>query len=366
MMNEMNRVDFQAWINQTVQLLRDRQWYEIDIENLIQEIEDLGKWERGDSYQLISLLFQLLQSQSQPPEQQVQHRIVQLQNQVKCDHLLATIADKIRRSLNLEEILNTTVTEIKSLLQADRAIIYRFNPDWSGIIVAESVGSDWKPLLGKIIYDPCFAPNWVHSYQNGRIRAVSDVYKIDIAPCHLELLEQLQVRAKILVPIVLHPTIEKGKNSEQKLWGLLSANQCNHARQWQKFEIELLEKLAVQIAIAIQQSELYHNLEQRVEDRTLMLKQANQQLREEVIERQVAEEQLHQSLKKLSDIKYALDQSDIIAFTDAQGVIREVNDKFCQISKYHRDELIGNTHRIINSGYHPPEFFQEMWTTIRQ
>ncbi|HKP71872.1 MAG TPA: PAS domain S-box protein [Pyrinomonadaceae bacterium] len=77
-----------------------------------------------------------------------------------------------------------------------------------------------------------------------------------------------------------------------------------------------------------------------------------------------AGEALRRSLKELADLKFALDESAIVAITDQRGVINYVNEKFCQISKYSREELIGQDHRIINSGYHPKEFIRNLWTTI--
>ena len=76
------------------------------------------------------------------------------------------------------------------------------------------------------------------------------------------------------------------------------------------------------------------------------------------------EADLQRSLKELADIKFALDESSILAITDQTGRINYVNEKFCEISKYSKDELLGQDHRIINSAYHPKEFIRNLWTTI--
>jgi PAS domain S-box-containing protein len=88
------------------------------------------------------------------------------------------------------------------------------------------------------------------------------------------------------------------------------------------------------------------------------------QVTRDITARKEADEALRDSLRKLADLKAALDESAMVAITDQHGKITYVNDKFCEISKYYIEELLGQDHRILNSGYHTKEFFEDLWSTI--
>ncbi|MBD2446541.1 diguanylate cyclase [Nostoc sp. FACHB-152] len=182
---------------------------------------------------------------------------IALQQQMERERMVSAIAQRLRQSLDLDQILNTTVADVRQFLQSDRVIIYRFYPDWSGIVISESVADGWQTLLNREITDDYIVQTQGQICLPGKLKPTSDIYTAGFADCHIQLLEQLQVKAKLLVPIL----------QGDKLWGLLVAHHCNAPHKWQAWETELLQQLATQLEIAIQQAELYHQL-----------KLANQQL----------------------------------------------------------------------------------------
>jgi len=160
--------------------------------------------------------------------------------------LLSDIALRIRQSLDLNEILNTAVSEIRKFLKTDRVIIYRFYPDWNGTVEVESVNPKWISSLGADIQDTCFQSGQWQAYREGRKLAIDNVAESGLSECHKELLASFQVQANLVVPII----------ENEQLWGLLIAHQCSAPRHWESLEISLLSQLADQIGIAIAQSRL--------------------------------------------------------------------------------------------------------------
>ncbi len=192
------------------------------------------------------------------------------QKAVEQQKLLANTIDKIRRSLEINTIFNTATAATRQLLDCDRVAVYRFNPDWSGSFVAESFASGWKPLVGDF---PIVKDTYLQVTQGGRYRenqtlAITDIYQAGHEACHIELLEQFQARAYVIVPIL----------QGQKLWGLLAAYQNDRPRPWLEQEVELLAQIGTQFGIALQQAELLGKTKRQAEDLAQDLRQTQTQL----------------------------------------------------------------------------------------
>ncbi|ELS34658.1 MULTISPECIES: ATP-binding protein [Pseudanabaena] len=196
----------------------------------------------------------------------------QLQRSQQQELLIARISLHIRQYLDLEEVSQAIVREVRLFLNADRTVIYKFNPDFSGGVVAESVLPPWESCMHRQLSDEYFPETMGGEYRKGRIFIAPDVYAANLSECHLQMLESFPTRASLIVPIL------RSNNQDNPLWGLLCTYQCFESRPWEEPDIRLLQQLSVQFAIALQQAELYRDLqisntelENRVNERTAEL-----------------------------------------------------------------------------------------------
>ncbi|GAB4349241.1 MAG: hypothetical protein Fur0042_16450 [Cyanophyceae cyanobacterium] len=177
--------------------------------------------------------------------------------QLRGEQLLSGVVERIRQSLDLDAVLETAVAEVRSLLVTDRVLVYRFNDDWSGTVVAESIAPGWTPSLNARIEDTCLQTTRGSNYVRGKAQVIEDIDAINLDPCHHQLLSQFEVRANLVVPIL----------QGTSLWGLLICHQCRSTRRWTYGEVAWIQRLADQIAIAVQQAELYEQAQAEIAHR---------------------------------------------------------------------------------------------------
>ncbi|MCX7595830.1 MAG: PAS domain S-box protein, partial [Fischerella sp.] len=193
------------------------------------------------------------------------------------DRLLAETLVRIRQSLNLDQILQTTVNEVRQFLQVDRVFVALNDTHALCKIIAESVDPKYPSVLEWKIGDRAVLQELQTQLVTKRVRLVEDITQMAVSPKLTALYQQFQTRASLAVPIMLG----------QELFGALIVNSCSEPRHWQQMEIDLLQQMSEQLAIAIQQAQLYQeleqlnaNLERQVEERTAQLQQKMQELQE--------------------------------------------------------------------------------------
>ncbi|MEL7333982.1 MAG: response regulator, partial [Cyanobacteria bacterium J06560_2] len=136
-----------------------------------------------------------------------------LNRQQRQQRLMAEIALRISRTSEIKDILETAAEGMRQILDCDRTIIYRFSPDMSGTIVAESVLPEWTASFGVTIEDTCLSSGDVtQSYLEGHKTVISDIHDSHLSPCHIQMLDRFQIKANLVVPIVLRePETQKKK-----------------------------------------------------------------------------------------------------------------------------------------------------------
>jgi len=187
---------------------------------------------------------------------------------------IAITIEKIRQSLDLESIFRTSTAELRQLLNADRVAIYRFNSDWSGKFVFESVAEGWISLIdeqfhrpelsenvsecsAKDLAKPPVADTYLQETAGGRFsrsevyRLCNDIYNAGFSNCYIKILEIYQARAYAIIAIY----------HGQKLWGLLAVYQNGGTRDWQEDEVYLLTQVSTQLGVALQQAEFLQQMQ---------------------------------------------------------------------------------------------------------
>jgi two-component system, NtrC family, sensor kinase len=213
------------------------------------------------------------------------------QKVIESQQILSNIVDKIRSSLDLDIIFRTTTEEVRNCLKADRVVIYRFNEDWSGEYLFESVNEEqkWKNLLEQQWLEPEIKGNisecslkdlaqiaikdsYLQETKGGNFtkgetyRVCVDVDKAGFSDCYLQILKTLDAKSYVIAGIY----------QEQKLWGLLAVYQNTQPRCWEDYEIKLLTQIASQLAIALTQAELFIKTASQAEELTQALAKIKQ------------------------------------------------------------------------------------------
>ncbi|MHC5939208.1 GAF domain-containing protein [Nostoc sp.] len=196
---------------------------------------------------------------------QTRQQALDLEQAAEQQRALFEVVAKVRESLNLDAIFQTTTQEICKSLQVDRVAVYQFHADWSGEYIAEFVGDSWV----KVVSDhtkTVWQDSYLQQTQGGRYRhnesfAVDDIYQAGHFQCHVTALEQIQARAYAIAPIFIG----------QQLWGLLAAYQNSAPRHWESSEVQFITQIANQLGVALQQAQLHNQTKEQTEKLTLAL-----------------------------------------------------------------------------------------------
>ena len=198
-----------------------------------------------------------------------------LQHTLEQQRATLRVVERMRQTLDIEQIFRATTEELRELLKCDRVAIYYFHSDWSGEFVSESVGVGWQPLFKEKCHDivlqqNIYNCNWDHlknnwftdthlqqtqvseiSYQSKFV--VDNIYKSGFSDCYINILEKFEAQAYIIVPIF----------KANQLWGLLAVYQNSASRDWKQNEINLVAQISNQLGIALHQAKLFNQIQQQ-------------------------------------------------------------------------------------------------------
>ncbi|NEQ41722.1 MAG: CBS domain-containing protein [Okeania sp. SIO3I5] len=281
---------------------------------------------RADVNQLQAEKFELLRSRNAELEKEVQARTAEIQEQLERAHLLAKIAMRIHQSLNLDEIINAAVIEVQQFLKADRVLLFQVESAKVTKIVAESVDRNCDSWMGDRAASEYLISNL--KVNQNRIHAVADIDRADLSTEQIRSLKQKQVKAFLIVPI----------SQDGQLWGIMCTQEYSGIREWQQSEINLLQQLATQLAIAIQQAQLYQqvqtlntDLERQVQERTAELEQKVKELQKlNILKDDFLSTVSHELRTPLSNMKMAIHMLKVFPVSEKGQQYLNILDTECK------------------------------------
>jgi methyl-accepting chemotaxis protein PixJ len=187
---------------------------------------------------------------------------------------LKNLAIHLSGAWDVRDIYNLAVQDIRQALQADRVVIYKFDEDWKGIFLAESVIAGFPCAIGVELNQPCLA-DYTHKYRNGKVIVINDIRQASLNPCYVQQMETFSVKANLIAPIIL------GNN----LLGLLIAHQCSAPRVWQPVEIDLFEQFGRLVGLALERADLLSFTEKARQTAEELSEEQRQQ--KELLEQQI-------------------------------------------------------------------------------
>lgn len=274
-----------------------------------------------------------------------QNAEVDMRQQAAQTRLVTAVSQYVRQSLNLKEILNGSVAEVRQFFQADRVLIYRLSPEELGSVVAESVADGWLSMLGFVMRKSDVSnENCLQEYRLGRVQAIEDIRTADLQAECVELLEFFNIKSMLVVPLFIRD--EKGNIPEEVenssvhpscfldhpsiLWGVMVVHQCSWTRKWQPFEIDLLRTVAGLLEIAIRQSQLFEAVQGLNADLAYQVQEGTAQLQLTL--------KFEAMLKRISDqLRDSLDENHILQMA-VQELGRALTVDVCNSGVYSADK----------------------------
>ena len=194
--------------------------------------------------------------------EKMEQNAVNLKRQVQRELILREITERILTFLDLKRIFQVAVNEMLPYLAVDRVAIYQFDQACQchrGAFIAEAVQPDTESLLAVSIDDTCFDDALVSRYLKGGHQAIDNVATAALEPCYRELLLGLKIQANLVVPLICG----------SRLWGLLCMHHSKRPRRWSEEDLQVVNHVASQLSIAIQQADLFAKLEDELQEKKL-------------------------------------------------------------------------------------------------